>query len=103
MLFGPQVEVLRWLVLRRGWQECSGYDGHWQRQEHAVTRTAAWGVLDADAIAPTDRGRRSAIPAITLQLGPDVIAADGAMNRDVRALRVLRSDIRHQLEKSFIP
>jgi dephospho-CoA kinase len=53
---------------------------------HAAAAHGA-AVLDADAISRqlTAVGG-AAIPAITLQLGPDVIAADGAMNRDVRAL-----------------
>ena len=62
-------------------------------------------VLDADAISRqlTAVGG-AAIPAITLQLGPDVIAADGAMNRDaVRALAFRDPDIRHQLEKIIHP
>ena len=62
-------------------------------------------VLDADAISRqlTAVGG-AAIPVITLQLGPDVIAADGAMNRDaVRALAFRDPDIRHQLEKIIHP
>lgn len=62
-------------------------------------------VLDADAISRqlTAVGG-AAIPAITLQLGPDVIAADGAMNRDaVRALVFRDPDVRHQLEKIIHP
>lgn len=62
-------------------------------------------VLDADAISRqlTAVGG-AAIPAITLQLGPNVIAADGAMNRDaVRALAFRDPDIRHQLEKIIHP
>lgn len=62
-------------------------------------------VVDADAISRqlTAVGG-AAIPAITLQLGPDVIAADGAMNRDaVRALVFRDPDVRHQLEKIIHP
>jgi hypothetical protein len=52
MLFGPQVEVLRWLVLRRGWQECSGYDGHLAAAgERCDAHCSVGRVLDADAIS----------------------------------------------------
>lgn len=62
-------------------------------------------VVDADAISrQLTAAGGGAIAAIALQLGPDVIGPDGAMNRDaVRALAFGDPKVRQQLEAIIHP